>query len=469
MEYQGEILMTIYFLAIIACLPLLFGCGKKEAVNASPAKDNTVSYSKKKLYVTKPVVQAEKSEFPKETKQSTDDSDFVKPVFQLKNWDKDVKKPEVADDSSNLTRGEKDPDEKDTVDGSEITLKTPSECLAGKLPPDNEKITWTPKWSFEGAGGVRLPGFCLSQDKSILAIIETTGTQEGPNGSRIILFNTYNWQIQRIHEFPENKITRMCFINERNRIALWSEKQNSIKKPYELIVTGIDKGGVKSSSHEIKTEITDILSVNDHILVKILADAPENIYCFDSDDISKPAKRLNSSNSGGVFAISPDKAQFALAGNKNIEIFESAGLHLIKKIEVDVNYMPENAVFAGKNDRIAISAYNKPAFFFKDTLKKQFCDISGHTLNYNGEDKVLFMEKYLNNQISIFEVPDLTEVADFIPANVNPKTNGYSIFTDYLKHQNRYLVIDSYGNLCLYAKYLKSKKWKKKIILGAKK
>ncbi|MEI6422632.1 MAG: hypothetical protein WCP55_10465, partial [Lentisphaerota bacterium] len=50
------------------------------------------------------VVQADKSEPPKETKQVADDSDFVKPVFQLKNWDKDVKKPEVADDSSNITK-----------------------------------------------------------------------------------------------------------------------------------------------------------------------------------------------------------------------------------------------------------------------------------------------------------------------------------------------------------------------------
>ena len=415
------------------------------------------------------VVRADKSEPTKETKQSGDDSDFVKPVFQLKNWDKDVKKPEVADDSSNITKEKRGPDEKETVDDSEITLKTPAECLAGKLPPNNEKIVWTPKWSFEGVGGVRLPGFSLSQDKSILAIIEITGTQEGPNGSRIILFNTYNWQILRIHEFPENKITKLCFINERNRIALWSEKQNSIKKPYELIVMGIDKGGIKSSSREIKTGITDIFSINDYILVKSMSDAPENIYCFDSDDISKPAKRLKSSNLGGVFAISPDKTRFALAGNKNIEIFESAGLSLIKKIDLDIDYMPENAVFAGKNDWIAISAYNKPAFFLKDTLKKQFCDISGHTLDYNGEDKVLFIEKYINNQISVFEVPDLTEVAGFIPANVNPKTNGYAIFADYLKHQNKYVVIDSYGNLCLYAKYLKSKKWKKKIIIGVKK
>ena len=231
----------------------------------------------------------------------------------------------------------------------------------------------------------------------------------------------------------------------------------------------IDKGGIKSSSREIKAEITDISSINEYVLVKILSDTPENIYCFDPDDISKPAKRINSSNSGGVFAVSPDKARFALAGNKSIEIFESAGLYLIKKIEVDVDYMPGNAVFAGKNDWFAISAYNKPAFFFKDTLKKQFCDISGHTLNYNSEDKVLFIEKYLSSQISVFEVPDLTEVADFIPSNVNPKTKGYALFSDYLEHQGKYVVMDSYGNLCLYAKYLKSKKWKKKIILGAKK
>jgi hypothetical protein len=469
MEYQRGTLMIIYLLSISVCLSLLLGCGKNETVNIPDAKDKTVSYAKKKITVTNSVILAQKSEPPKETKQSAEDSEFVKPVFQLKNWDKDVKKPEVAEDSSNIIKEKIVPGEKDTADDSDITLKTPPECLAGRMPSNNEKIIWTPKWSFEGIGGVRLPAFSLSRDKSVLAIIETTGTNEGPNGSRIILFNTYDWQILRIHEFPENKITRMCFINERNRMALWSEKQNSIKKPYELIVTGIDKGGIKFSSREIKTDVTGLSSVGDYILVKSLSDTPKNIYCFDSDEISKSAKRLNSSNSGGVFTVSPDNLHFALAGNKNIEIFESAGLRLIKKIEVDVNYMPENAVFAGRNDWVVISAYNKPAFFFKDTFKKQFCEISGHTLNYNVQDNVLFMEKYLNNQISIFDVPDLAEVADFIPANVNPKTKGYALFTDFLFNQNKYLVIDSYGNICLYAKYLKSKKWKKKIILSAKK
>lgn len=435
---ESGVRTIVFAFAIFTCLPVLFGGDEKVPVNATSAKDNS-------------------------------DSDFAKPVFQLKNWDKDVKKPEVVEDSSNILKEKKSPDEKNTFDDSEIVLKTPPECLAGRLPPNNEKIIWTPKWSFEGTGGVRLPCFSLSQDKSILAIIETTGTREGPNGSRIILFNTYNWQILRIHEFPENKITRLCFINERNRMALWSEKQSSLKKPYEILATGIDKGGIKSFSREIKSDISDISSVGDYILVKSLANAPENIYCFDSDDISKPAKRLNSLNSGGVFAISSDNARFALAGNKSIEIFESAGLSFIKKIEVDVNYMPENAVFAGRNDWIAISAYNKPAFLFKDTLKKQFCDISGHTLNYNSQDKVLFIEKYLNSRMSIIEVPDLTEVSDFMPTNMNPKTNGYALFTDYLEHQNKYVVIDSYGNLCLYAKYLKSKKWKKKLILGTKK
>jgi hypothetical protein len=461
--------MVVYFFAVSVCLSLLCGCGEKDAVATPSGKDNSVPHPEKRIDVLESVGQSDMSSPAKQTKQSAGDSDFAKPVFQLKNWDKDVKKPEVADEPSNIVREMRAADEKDTFDDLEMALKTPPECLAGKIPSNNEKILWIPKWSFEGVGGVSLPDFSLSQDKSILAVIEITGTREGPNGSRIILFNTYDWHILRIHEFPENKITKLCFISERNRMALWSEKQNSTKKPYELIVTGIDKGGIKSSSHEIRTAITDIASVGDHVLVKSMADTPENIYCFDSDDISKPARRLDSSNSGGVFAISPDKTRFALAGNKNIEIFESTGLSLIKKIEVDVNYTPENAVFAGRNDWFAISAYNKPAFFFKDAVRKQFCDLSGHTLNYNSQDKVLFIEKYLNNQISIFEVPDLSEVSDFIPANVNPKTKGYALFTDYLEHQNKYAMMDSYGNLCLYAKYLKSKKWKKKIILSSKK
>ncbi|OGV39057.1 MAG: hypothetical protein A2X48_18025 [Lentisphaerae bacterium GWF2_49_21] len=452
-------------LLIAIILAIAAGCGKKSDSKSS-SKDNIGADGKTGNKTSDKGSSDGKSDISKldNTKKKEEDPKFQKPVFQLKDWKSDVKKPEVSDDASNVSVEKLDPE--DGEDGDK-EIKVPENCIAARLTNKNEKIMWTPKWYFEGVGGIKLPGIAVSPDSSVLAIIETTGTDNGPNGSRIVLFNTYNWQILKIHEYEENKITKLSFLPNGSKIALWSEKQSSIKKPYELLLVGIEKGDVQSASREIKADVSDIVANENYILVK---GADENyIYCFDSANLSKSAKKIKSLNMQGVFALSPDKERVVLAGEKYLEIFECSGMDLISKISFDASYAPENAIFAGKNDSIAVSAYNKPGFLFKDGQKKQFCDISGHALSYNGDEKALIFEKYLNNEIWLAEVPDLSDKGHFVPAKINPRTQGTALFAAYLKDNSRYVLLDNYGNLSIYTKYMKSNKWKKKIIFSSKK
>ena len=50
----------------------------------------------------------------------------------------------------------------------------------------------------QGFRGARLDAFAVSPDGSVLAIAERTGTSSGPNGTRIVLVNTSNWQVIRV-------------------------------------------------------------------------------------------------------------------------------------------------------------------------------------------------------------------------------------------------------------------------------
>ncbi|HCE45397.1 MAG TPA: hypothetical protein DET40_17800 [Lentisphaeria bacterium] len=451
--------MIRIILMIFLGLSLVTGCGKKPE-NAASSSKSPAGKTESKSSDSRQA--GEKKEIEKPAK-SGEEGKYEKPVFKLKNWEKDVKKPEVEDDASNITVEKIDADEKDESDKE---INAPAESLASKLVNKSEKILWNPKWYFEGVGGVKLPSICTSPDLSVMAIIETTGTDKGPNGSRIVLINTYNWQILRIHEFQENKFKNICFLPDGKRLALWSEKQSLLKKPYELIIVGIEKGEIQSTSKDIKTDVSDIIAVQGGIMAK--SSEERTIFCFDPSNISKSSKVIKSSNLQGVFAVSPENDRVVLAGENSIEMFDSAGLEQIKQISLNENYVPDNAVFAGKSDWIAVSSYNKPGFLFKDGSKKQFCDIMGHSLAFNAEEKLLVFEKYLNNEICVVDVPDFNEIAKFTPSSINPKTKGTAIYAVYLKHLNKYAVVDSYGNLCLYSKYLKSKKWRKQLVLSSK-
>ncbi len=447
---------NLFLIALIFLI--ITGCGKKESANTAKSssiaeKTGSSAEDSSKLKSTK-----------KEDQRKEGDSKFQKPVFQLKNWQSDVKKPEVEDDAANVSVEKMEPGE---AEEAAEDIKVPSDCLAAKLVSKTEKIIWTPKWYFEGVGGVKLPTMVLSNDSSVLAIVETTGTDKGPNGSRIVLLNTYNWQVLKIHEFEENNIDKISFLPDGNRMVFWSLKQISIKKPYELIMIGVEKGDILSISKEIKADVSDIIATEKNVFAKI---SDENIiYCFDSSNISKAPRKIKSLNQKGVFALSPDKGRIVLAGEKYLEIFECEGMEMLSKFSFDEEYAPENVLFAGKNEYIAVSAYNKPGFFFKDGQKKQFCDISGRSLAYNKDEKTLIYEKYLNNEICFAEVPDLSEKGHFTPSKINPRTQGTAIFLAYFKDNSRYTVIDSYGNLSVFTKYLKSNKWKKRVVISPKK
>jgi len=450
--------MIRHILITFLGLFLVIGCGEKSE-NTTPSSQASTGKSG-----SKPEEGKKESEKLVKSNSGDEEGKFEKPVFKLKNWEKDVEKPEVEDNGSNTTVEKIDADEKND---SRKELNAPPESLASILANKNEKILWTPKWYFEGVGGVKLPSICTSSDQSVMSIIETTGTDKGPNGSRIVLLNTYNWQILRIFEFQENKFKNICFHPDEKKLILWSEKQSSIKKPYELVIVGIEKGEIQSTSRDIKTDVCDITAVQGGIMAKSFDE--KTIFCFDPSNISTASKIIKSSNLRGIFAVSPEKDQVVLAGESSIEIFESSGLELITQINLNENFVPDNAVFAGKNDWIAVSSYNKPGYLFKDGQKKKFCDIMGHSLAFNAEEKLLVFEKYLNNEICMVDVPELSEIAKFTPSNINPKTQGTAIYAVYLKHLNKYAVMDSYGNLCLYSKFKKTKKWGKQLILSSKK
>lgn len=452
----------LHVVAIGIMIIFLICCGKKKKIKEKiPISDKSGEKERVEV-VSKSTLNEAESGFERDIEEE-------ETVFRLRNSDEKENRPKVQIDKSNIAIKEINTDFEETEASAKMAFSkdTPPESLAGSLPKLRKKILWTPKWRYHGLGEVWLPETTLCSDSSIMAVIETTGLESGPNGGRIILINIYNWEILRIHEFPEQKLSQICFIPGRNMLALWSEKQVALEKPYEVLIIDYITGKILSSSNAIKSAVSDMISDGDSLFIKPAGENCENIFVFDVLDLSKQSIKISSGNSEGRFAISPDNSRLVLGGNKFIEIFDVSTKNIIRKIPLDTNFITGAVTFAGRNNWIAVSSYRGPAILFKDGKGEKICENSGRILGYNEEKKLFLVEQYGNNQISLYSLPDLKETTAIDPAKSKPRTKGSALFVTYLNHHEKYMILDSHGNLGLY--YKPRGKWKKDLIFSAKK
>lgn len=438
-------LFSVFFVFLTALMIPLSGCG--ENAPSSEIKDKPATPQK-----------TDTSSENKKSNASAEDSSAEDeiPVFKIHN-NEELKEQKVEDDRSNIQIRKREENEL-KIKGD----KTPGDSLAGQLGLSSSVVTWKPKWFFEGTGGPRLPACALSEDGSIFAIVERAGKNNGPNGSRILLYNTYNWEIVGLHEFPEDKIAFMKLIPNTLLAAVFSEKQEKLGKPAKLAVFNLKNGDVVLTYSSIKDKVTDMAAWGNGVLLKTSGKTPEIMYLPIKNDNSEILK-IPSENFGGVFTIL-DNSTAALAGEKTIEIFDP-GLKIISKIlcNYEKDYCPDNAVFCGEKDKITVSSYMKKAYFFsKDKASSEICDSSGRILEFDGTD--LTIEKYMKNSVVLLGVPSFEEKFSVNPPKVKPVTKGYPVFFREVKHLDKYLTFDSCGNLYTMKKPQKIKKWKKEII-----
>ncbi len=479
--------LLFYLFLSSQLLFILPGCGeqKKKGIEVEDVGANAAlkeAAQRKKAEAQRQKEEKAAAQQKKADSKQDEDSDSYEGVkFEMKNPDKEAR-PEVKDDRSNVVVesaefASGDEDDEDgkagrAGKGDKLTIDTPAGCSAAKFQKGLDKIIWKPKWHFEGAGAVHLEAFFMSPDQSVLGVVERTGAQDGPFGSRIVLINTYSWEILKVHELSEEYVTKACWIPGKDLIGLWTDKQPSLKQPSRILIINANTGKTVSQSEAQKYSVSDIQAFKGRLLVKPLDEGECRLLSFKLQD-RDPGAPLEpveqpSENPSGVFAVLEDDGVAALAGAKTIELFGSdGGTKGRVEIQVGDKFLPDNAVFAGSPDIIAVSSYMGPALVFRNGANKALTDSSGRVLA--AFENRLVYEEYKNGRIVVCGIPDLKEAGSFTPASLKPPTKGSAIFAAFLKHHGKLLVVDSHGNFCLYAKPVKSKKWKKLLIISSDK
>ena len=158
---------------------------------------------------------------------------------------KEEKLPEIEVDSSNVRSLPKSSVQPVRESKRELRLTSalPDGSLAEKLTDSSAETvqTWRPAFASQGFRGARLDAFAVSPDGSVLAIAERTGTSNGPNGTRIVLVNTSDWQVIRIFTVGR-MLKRLAFVPETTSLAAVAFPQPALKQDFGMAVLDLAAG-----------------------------------------------------------------------------------------------------------------------------------------------------------------------------------------------------------------------------------
>ncbi len=402
---------------------------------------------------------AENSAIPDSKPDEGELSDF-EGAFKIKNWG-ETKTPELKDDTRNVRR------EKLSTDDLDNTIKEAQGSLSNEVKI-KEKLKWQPLWKYEGLGGVNLPSIAISDDNSLIAIVERTGEIKGPNGSRIIIMRTSDFTILRIHELKEKKIEKALFIPSDKKLILSSSKQPEIKQSNEIILFDFDLGSAVNS-RRLKKSVTDFIQLENFIIALFEPEPGSNIaelLALDADNL-ETKKSYSTSNSSGIMADSLSyDGNFVFAGNNKIEIFSISKPDAIQKLVPPEKGTPSSVAYIPGKSVFFVIYQEKGAYVFKDGVPRKIMSFPDSAILYSEEEDLLLISSLKGDRTVFFKPPDFEETDNVSFSSLKPKTKGDTIFIARLDKEN-YMFLDSQGSI--YTCVKKGKRWKKALIIEAMK
>jgi hypothetical protein len=391
------------------------------------------------------------------------------------------KLPEIEVDSSNVRSIPKSSVQpiRESKREIKLTSELPDGSLAEKLADAGaETVTvWRPAFASQGFRGARLDAFAVSPECSVLAIAERTGTANGPNGTRIILVNTSDWQVIRVFTVGR-MLKKLAFVPETTTLAAIAFPQASVKQDFGL--TTIDLASGKEQGFlplpfpfNEKTAPEDIamLAMPDKVVCSGFFGS--TVFCIHlpvTRDSEVPYHTFETVSPASALALTPDGKSLAAASLKAIEYFETDPASKYRRkstTALDLGWKPVDLHFlnGAQTDFILCPAYRDDTapIFVRSSMKDS---LDGRSAGFavpmeDGQIGVAFKVK---GRIDIVN-PATIEAADsVIMEQLRPATTGDTAFVFYHGAIHAFCVIDTNGNGFAVGKPQGEKRWAKRII-----
>ncbi len=394
---------------------------------------------------------------------------------------KKEKLPEIEVDSSNVRSIPKSSVQpiRESKRNLKLTSDPKEDSLAKKLTDAGAEtvLTWRPAFASQGFRGARLDTFAVSPDGSVLAIAERTGTANGPNGTRVILVNTSNWQVIRV--FTVGRILkRLAFIPETSTIAAVAFPQPALKQNFGMAVLDLATGGEQGFrtlplpfNEKTAPENIALLAMQDRIICSGFFGS--TVFCIHlpvTKDAEIPYHTFETASPASALAVTPDGNALAAASLKAIEYFDlnPAAKYRRKSItSLDLGWKPVDIHFlnGAQTDFILCPAYRDDTapIFVRSSAKDS---LGGRSAGFavpmeNSQIGVAFKVK---GRIDIIDPATLEAADSVIMEQLRPATTGDTAFVFYHDAIHAFCVIDTNGNCFAVGKPQGEKRWQKRII-----
>ena len=395
---------------------------------------------------------------------------------------KEDKLPEIELDSTNARLVPKSSIQpiRDSKRQIPLTSKLPDDSLAEKLTDaDSETVfLWHPAFASQGFRGARLDAFAISHDGSVLAIAERTGTALGPNGSRIILVNTSNWQVIRVFTVGR-MLKKLAFIPESTTLAAIAFPQISIKQDFGLVTLDLATGKEQvflplsfPFNAKIEPEYIALLAMKDRIICSGFFGS--TVFCINlpvAKDSEVPFHTFETVSPASALAVTPDGKSIAAASLKAIEYFDltpSARYRRKSFTTLDLGWKPVDIHFlnGSQTDFLLCPAYHddSPPIFVRSSVKDPLDGRSaGFAIPVEQGSRIGVAFK-VKGRIDLIDPTTLEATDSVIMEQLRPVTAGDNAFVFYHEAIHAFCVLDTNGNCFAVGKQQGERHWQKRII-----
>ena len=458
---------TVFLLTILLCSSVIIsGCGKK----TPPAQTQGASSEQKApASAQKPVI--------KKVVSQVEDKEEGTPFTQItvQNWDasKEVKKVEDSGENVRVKDAQAAdlPKTESTVKTSKspagTVKKAPTKSLASRLTPaDNSKVIyWQPKWRQKGIGGAWISSVALSDDRSVLCVLETTGKDEGPFGSRIIVINTYDWTVIAVYEYDDKYYTSIEFAGTSDDIIALAARQPVMKQPCVFNLINLTSGKIT----EGQVLQSQPLCWKAFDATRIFASFPDSEFLSELKIgdifISSPVK-TSVNVQADCMAISTDRKTLALASKSKISFVAISNLRQFHSADLSPNQTVTGMEYGGNNLLVA-SLSDGSAVYIKNAAQPEDLHIkeSIPLFSYFASTNTLIAGDNYMSTLYFFDCERPSgETKKAVLNGTKPPTSSFLFFAAALPGNQFILVVDKPGNI--YRIWPEGKRYGKEILFS---
>ncbi len=355
--------------------------------------------------------------------------------------------------------------------GRDNFVNTPRGSQAARFTVDQKLFDWQPSPDpGRVTGGARILSVALSPDESALAVLERVGRgEEGPFGSRIVIFNLFHGGIVNVLSFPDQAFCRIWFPPEGDRILALEQGQPRRKTETGLRLIDPASGAELARSRALKALPASLVVVGSTVYYKL----PEDplLYFLPLAQLESEPGTYLARQPGGLLLASPDGSALIGVGPGVLEFLSLEGgkPEPRRVAELPDSFRPRSgaAVTEQGNGLLLAGEDGSVLFWFNGSLRPVTSGATG-LLDWNASSKLALVGLEKNGAFACYRLPASLQpaFAELLPAKLQPVTRGEALFARLLTsgEEHPVLVLDHRCNLMRFT--TSKTRWKKELLFS---